>query len=268
MLLLVFFMKIEKTILITNIRQLKHWDHSYKRIYFGQEFCERLIPSTGDLDQILEFVKKEDLKLTFVTPYLTDNGIKNILNLIDILEKYSCVDELVFNDWGLFNILKNSRFSLVMGRLLVKQAKDPRLYNNKIIYSKESMEELQQPYLNSSLMKFLFNNNIYRIELDNSMLGINCKGPFYETKMHCSVYFPYGYISTSRFCLTLRVLNEGELKITKSCKRECERYEFALQNDKNNIKLFLKGNTIFFLNERATNDGKIDRIIYEPCLPI
>lgn len=264
-------MIVEKAILITDISHFQYWNPEYSRVYFGEEFCERLIPDQNEIANVLEFIEKKKLLLTIITPYVTDAGIKKIQTLLDIVDKNTFVDEIIFNDWGVFNLLKNSRFPLAMGRLLTKQIKDPRLSNNVHLYSKASLGELQQLSLNNLTMRFLLRNKVKRVEIDNSLVGINLKILLDEPSainMKFSLYIPYGFIATSRFCYAAQLSAKSVIGTVVSCNYECKEYTFELKHNKINAPLFLKGNTIFFRNDNIPDNIQIDRLVYEPTLPI
>ncbi len=72
----------EKVIFITKVSQLRYIDYKYTRIYYGNEFCERLIPSLQDLNQILDYIQKRGLNFSFVSPYVTDIGLRKITGTV------------------------------------------------------------------------------------------------------------------------------------------------------------------------------------------
>ena len=139
----------DQTLFISNPSGLKYYQKDFTRIYFGQEFCERLLPSEDELEKVCVFSEKEGVPLTFVTPYVTDNGLLKLEKLIEFFAEKIPKTEIVFNDWGVFQFLEESFPDLkpVLGRLLNKQKRGPRIMN--II--DQVPEETRDYYIGASL---------------------------------------------------------------------------------------------------------------------
>ena len=75
----------------------KHLDET--RIYFGNEFCEHLIPGIKETSQMLELCKERDIKLSYLTPYVTDFGIKRLLEIFEFLNSLGFKGEVIINDF-------------------------------------------------------------------------------------------------------------------------------------------------------------------------
>ena len=121
----------EQAVFISKVEQLKYRDDNFTRLYFGIEFCERLLPTMQQLKKVLSVVKKRNMDFTFVTPYVTNKGLKQLEALIPAVAREVPQAEVVFNDWGVFQFLKEARLpvSLVLGRLLTKMKRGPRIMN-------------------------------------------------------------------------------------------------------------------------------------------
>ena len=91
---------IEKAIFISNTKNLGYVTHAYSRLYFGIEFCERLIPSREELSAAIEFAGRNKMDFTFVTPFVTDNGMEKLARLLDCFSGDQRGSEIVINDWG------------------------------------------------------------------------------------------------------------------------------------------------------------------------
>jgi hypothetical protein len=72
----------DQVLYISKTSGLKYFQNDFTRIYFGQEFCERLLPSKDELEQVCAFSEKEGVPLTLVTPYVTDKGLLKLEKLI------------------------------------------------------------------------------------------------------------------------------------------------------------------------------------------
>ena len=121
----------EQAVFISRVEQLKYCDDNFTRLYFGIEFCERLLPTMQQLKKVISFVKERKVGFTFVTPYVTNKGLKQLEALIPAVAREVPQVEIVFNDWGVFQFLKEARLpvSLVLGRLLTKMKRGPRIMN-------------------------------------------------------------------------------------------------------------------------------------------
>ena len=115
----------ERAIFITHIDQLDGVDRcrkdgSYTRLYFGIEFCERLIPSVEEFKRALDYSRIHNLDISLVTPYVTDAGLSKLSSLFDYLTVNRIDCEVIINDWGVLNLINKKYRSLkpVLGRLL------------------------------------------------------------------------------------------------------------------------------------------------------
>ena len=289
----------EKSVFITKVRQLKYVSNKYTRVYFGNEFCERLIPSLNQAQQIVSYVRKKKLDFSLVTPYVTNQGLKKVKTLCEFLRKESIDCEIIINDWGVLNLVNRQYLNLtpVLGRLLTKQKKGPRLaellkrkirewfiQNSRsseektIVFQMKLPSDLDPYYKGSNVMSvpllhnFLIRERIKRIELDNTVQGLSLELP--QGKISASVYTPYIYITTTFFCPTAGCdqKNKSLLKI-KPCQRECQRYVFALRHKSMPKVIYLKGNTQFYRNSKLLPNEKfhhlgVDRIVYQPEIPV
>jgi hypothetical protein len=262
----------EKAIFISKVENLKYVTQEYSRLYFGIEFCQNLMPSKEELGRILKFVSENKIDFTFVTPYLTNEGMRKIKPLLSWMINGQPKAEIVINDWGLLRWICREYFDLdlVLGRLLTKQKRGPRILNLMGRVPDTVIRHFRQSNIDSLILSnFLISKQIKRVELDNLLQGIS--RPPHSLK--ASLYIPFAYITTTRLCL----LSACEDKVSKplraisGCNRECQRYTFKLQHKHMPTDLFLKGNTQFFRNECIPdnlNDFNIDRIVYEPEIPL
>lgn len=268
--------QLTRALYITRAVDLKHYDDSFSRVYFGNEFCQRLLPTAPELLQVMEFVHTNNINFTFLTPYVTEEGLKKLDPLFQEIDRGKPGSEVVFNDWGVLRVLKEKHNQLerVMGRLLNKMKRGPRLMNLLDAMPPSTNDYFQSCSLDSPLYRqFLINNGIRRVELDNTLQGIslNLSSP----DLQASLYLPYAYITTTRLCMANSCDVQGkadEIGIFP-CKRECRQYTFQLSHPVMPVPLLSKGNTVFLKNEKmpreeALRTSRIDRIVIEPDLPI
>ena len=121
-------MEREYALFINQSDKLHYLTDEYRRVYFGDEFCERLLPNAGELAGVMEQVADAGRFFTLVTPYVTEAGLVQVAELLKMLPPAT---EVVFNDWGVFRLLRTEHPDLtpVMGRLLTKIKRGPRIMN-------------------------------------------------------------------------------------------------------------------------------------------
>lgn len=265
---------VERALYTTRVADLKHYDSSFFRIYFGNEFCQHLVPSVNDLDQALKLVSENNLGFTLVTPYVTDEGLRILEPLFWRIEEAKPGSEVVFNDWGVLRILneKHPNLEPVMGRLLNKMKRGPRLMNLLESLPKSTIDYFRSCSLDVPLYRqFLIGNRVRRVELDNLLQGIALD--FSNSGISASLYIPYAYITTTRLCLAVSCDVKGkedEIGILP-CKMECQKYTFQMTHPAMPVPLIRKGNTMFFRNDKLPEDlgqKNINRIVNQPEVPL
>lgn len=274
--------KFEKALFIYRMKDVRN---NIARIYFGNEFCQNLIPTLDTLKRWYFFTRAKNKEFSFVTPFVTDLGLKKLKNLMAFLNCQGKV-EVVFNDWGVFTLIKDNFANLnpVLGRLLTKQRRDPRMlkiFSNKqkpreiispdkknktILFPKRVPSTLFEHYRGCVInvpifQKYLLSQGINRAEIDNLVWQMKVK---VNKNIGLSIYLPYGYITTTRMC--------GELTLTyDACKKECKRYFLQLENESLPVPFYGIGNTVFYRSNLPSNEYLeklgIDRIVYQPRLP-
>ena len=255
------------------------------RVYYGNEFCEKLIPTISELRNCYFFVKPRSIGFTFVTPFVTNIGLKKLVDLLGFLNDQNNI-EVVFNDWGVFKLIKDRFGNLkpILGRLLTKQRRDPRMlkiFNNQHKYLKKTtpggktkailfakkppralFEHYQASVINlSTYQEYLLSQGINRVEIDNLIWGMDIR---VNKKLGVSIYLPYGYITVSRMC--------GMLTLTyAACKKECKKYFFQLEDESLPVPFYGIGNAIFYKSNPPENKYleklRINRIVYQSRLP-
>jgi len=279
----------EKTIHITSLKNLRYFQKDrYKRIYWGVEFCQNLIPTLKDTREILRFINKNSLSFTLITPFVTEKGLKRLNEIFHWLKKQKIIPEIVVNDWGVLDCLHSefgNYFDLALGRLLVRQQRDPamqRVLQKQLPFAvkrkdgkisiiihkppqRRYQEGIKASYINSFLVQgFLAKFGVKRIELNNLIQGLNLDG----LKLKKSLYTPFVNISTSRFC-------PMETKLQKIyrinvCNKECQKYYDILRNKAIPKIIYKRGNTTFYknpVNMKSILKNNIDRIVFQPEIP-
>ncbi len=266
----------EKAIFVTILKNAKKLSSlkEYERLYLGNEFCENLIPSIKEVKETIKFCNENNLKFTFVTPYITNKSIELLKDIFIIISKEKPSSEIVINDYGILEIMKelNLMTSLkpVLGRLLVKMKTEPRI--KMFLNNKRLMKHYRKSNIDSDALKsFLVSNKIYRVEFNNTIQGIgtNLSG----SKIKGSIYYPYVYVTTTRRCVSnsADVISKKKKIGIYPCRKECKKYIIKMQSKMLPLEIIIKGNTEFYVNYNLQDDLKllgINRVVYMPFIPV
>jgi hypothetical protein len=256
----------QKALFVSKPESIKYWNKDYRRVYFGNEFCQYLMPSREDLEKIIDFTSHNAVAISLVTPAVNDDGLRSIDSLAKRLAEYAPRSELVVNDWGVLELCRKYNLTGVLGRLLTKQKRDPRLKSLFTRLSDEANRRFRESAVNPAFEDFLKSSGIARVELDYLLQGVD--DSFEESEeMHFSLYMPYGYITTTRYCIFSRSPGNGNV-----CDKACQAHSFSLHHRSFEDPVILKGNTLFFKNtsETAGIPAKkgLDRIVFQPAIPL
>lgn len=260
----------EWAIFIAKSSELKNWSDKYSRIYFGNEFCQKLIPDVEETERVLDFVLSNNLNFTLVTSYVTDAGADRLRVLLRIISQRSPRTEVVINDWGMLDVVKEYDLKPIIGRLLIKQKRDPRITNLMGKLPKPMAECSKYASIDFYLSKFLKSKGIERIEIDNLLQGLELDKAKTSSLLF-SLYFPYGYVTTSRWCLFNGSNNIQDREFESQCQNKCNGKVIGLRHASVPVPLYIKGNTVFFKNVRppvCIERKEIDRLIYQANIDI
>ena len=260
----------QKAVFIAKQNKLSHAEGEYDRLYYGCEFCERLIPSQARLERALAFADEHGMDFTFVSPFVTDEGVAKLKPLFEWLAERCPQAEVVVNDWGILNYVAESGLDLepVLGRLLTKQKRGPRLMRVVERVPDEMIHHFQRSNVDVPVLReFLASMGVHRVELDNLLQGISR-----DPAVPASLYYPYLYVSTTRLCLSNSCDHRTRsLREIFPCGQECQTYTFNLDHQDMPVQLLLRGNTHFYVNDKLPDNLTelgIDRLVFEPDIPL
>jgi hypothetical protein len=223
----------------------------YGRLYIGDDFCERLTPAASGLEEILEFARHNDKKITLLTAYCTREGLNNLEPVLKALNSSGSEIEVVVNDLGVLRIL-NGRFrnlTAALGRLYTSGLLRPYFWNSGIFEpNSEILKFYRGKYeLSAEYFDFLRENRVTRVEFDNV-----CSLPLFAERFASegfgvSMYYPFTFITTSRRCLFAGGKLYSNKPALPDCSKECLGSRLILQNktDYPEQKIFVKGNAQF-----------------------
>ena len=267
-----------KKTIVTNIKlddkKLKNID----RVYIGNDFCQEKI-NVNEIKKLFQYYDNK-VNITLLLPFFTDTFFYKLEKILLFIEGKTDIKnfEIVFNDWGTFYYLRKKypAFKLVMGRLLTKQKKDPRvnvILNNlqekfrilkskenkqKIFFTKKVPNSLSDIFSRNSVetkefFDFLIKNNVNRIEIDNIKQCIKTEK---NKKIKVSLYYPYSLLTLTRYCGALYN------KTKRVCNKICNNKPVNLKDG-----FYIKANALFYKNEIVPKEqdldlNNIDRIIF------
>ena len=258
----------------------------FTRCVYGNEFCEHLIPTLNRLERAATRARETGMAFTFLTPYVSDAGIRALRPLLRFLDSSYGGCDVVFNDWGVLNLIQNEFRALtpVQGRLMNKSLRDPRITGAYAATDApgQALVTLRRSNLDStSYTGFLSGLGIRRVELDNLPQGTDLE--FAGPQVKAAVYVPFGFISTSRICMAagLHYPKRDKFQPGAACHHECQAHllEYTYTNsplDNRDQKFYLKGNTYFYVHTEAmlrrlldqARIGLIEQIVFQPRLPM
>lgn len=163
-------------------------------LYLGNAYCSKLFPTRRELHLLIEKMKREQLQAVFVTAPLRECEVEASRLWLESLPKQQI--EIVCNDWGMLELVKQAGFVPVLGTLLNKRRKDARLaYKNGMASHQDQLQKtavhadfyrdwLKRTYLVETIS---FETCGYIPALTQ---GADVYAPFYQmnTAGHCTLY--------------------------------------------------------------------------------
>jgi len=228
---------------------------SLTRVYFGQEFCEKALPTRKELTQALEVCQKKGMHFTLVTPYVTEEGLVKVKELLGQLAEQKPSAEVVVNDWGVLQLIAENYPALtpVLGRLLNKVLRDPRMITHLKKLTGKTLERYRKSSVTGAPMEAILDKyGVRRVELDLPPQGLDEQG---KRKCELSLYLPFGVITTGRICLMRSWgLDEKQkfMPFLGGCDRKCRFYWLEMTDISRQVRksknwsILQKGNTVFY----------------------
>lgn len=254
---------------------------NFNRLYFGQEFCARSMPTLSQVREAVHAAKSLKLAFTFVTPYLSEEYMDKLVGNLDELQSSLPGAEVVINDWGVYYWLVQHfpQLQPVAGRLMSKLLRDPRI---RLFHKDESPElnplrlsGIASPYMRKLLQK----GGVTRLELDGLPQGFD--PGLGSWGYNLSLHLPFACITTGRMCLmgSWGLPTDKKFCATQiTCHKACHTYWLTLVDhghwipDTQDWTIVQKGNTVFLAYKETFIQSQlsiapslgIDRVIYEP----
>jgi hypothetical protein len=178
-------------------------------LYFGEEFCEHLVPSNDDLSKISDKAGLQGLKIYLMTGLVAVSEVAKYRALLEYFAALPTAAGVVFNDWGILQVLRRDFPSLepVMGRLLFK--------NKRYVYRNIHPDGDFPPGMRASIAqaqlkvmrqvsfgipeyrRFLSAWGIRKVDIDILPQGINLEDC---EDLSVGAHLPLGYLTSTRTC--------------------------------------------------------------------
>jgi len=241
-----------------------------EKVRFGSEFCEWKIPSLPEVEKAHALAKDRGKVFTYITPRVSDEGLKKIRAQLDFLNGAGKI-AIVVNDLGTLNIMGDyPELSPYLGRQLVHMpARCPwlkmrfgdltsfRLKALKAMIEKRHVEDIySQTSLNYSPTIRLFQSyGIQGVDLDWIPRCFPYSNFLVKAGLNLFVHLHLIPVALTRKCHTARFLGE---KTPENCSKPCDSRAFLLKHrgltDEAERKLFLQGNVVFRLVQPSRTD--------------
>jgi len=214
-------------------------------IYFGSEFCQELLPGVRIAETFCAYCAENRLEAVLLTPLVTHRGLRRLSRLLGGLVRRGWRPAVVFNDWGVFELLQTRYHSLPkrMGRLMNRGLRDPRLEMKAAGPGGESVKRA------AAIRKLAVSLGIRALESDADLepgyLGAKVSG------LQRALHVPYTFASSGRNCLEkAAAAPPGKPVFTQDldsgCHGPCRGVCRQEVRDDTEKVMWRAGNTVFF----------------------
>lgn len=252
-----------------------------KRIYFGHETCEKLLPVWDDCQALMDISFEQNLELTFITPFLTGRGFEKTTKFLEQLKAVKPMIEVVTSDWGLLNWVATQKSLIpVVGRFLIGQQLDFRLtrlgnadreertimIDGKFfrLLPKEQTKALKDHLSSCTLLKentmdMFAQLSINRFEISNTFQPVQLVN---KEGFHYSLHVPYVPLTIFRSCPGNLNFNER-----RSCNiNRCLNNRSKWFNETYGSDIYCIDNALYYCNtcfqEHTKSNPGIDRVVF------
>ena len=194
------------------------------RLYIGNQFCHNLFPAEEKLFPVMEKMRSEGLAITLVFSYVREFMLSSVEKLLEKVDNWCAIRgiyvEIVVNDWAVAEMLrgKNGRLIPVLGTLINKRKKDPRMK-----YKSGDTALFRQNSLNAGFYREFLDEefDIHRYEWES------CGYPQEFPSGKNSLHLPFYQTNTSQYCPLYALCTTGDRgtqQLAEQCPEFCEKY--------------------------------------------
>ncbi len=267
-------------------------EDAVSRLYFGQEFCEHLVPDPETVVQALFMARQMGWDFTYVTGNAVDFTLDRIAANIEALNAASGGDhaiEVVVNDWGVLRRLRKQYPTVkpVLGRLLTKQKRLGRFPEHMPTPNMEEIDADADAILRNQMRawqalnltvqswrRLLHQQGIERIDLDMVPQGVDLMPETWGFAF--GAYYPWSYLTAARNCPTAGLADpvRHHVPLDTPCPRLCRRANANLANLAHDpAPIIQRGTVVMTLNDvfaqpYLTGGIPVDRVVFEPFVPL
>mgnify|MGYP001612636358 CR=1 FL=1 len=222
------------------------------RVYLGSEFCERLLPAKDGFIGALKLAENLNIKVTLLTPPFSEKGIKLFEGFIREIAKPGEFDfEVVFNDWGVIEILENfPRFERIMGRVIASH------YDNSYYADVAGFPGV--------FLEFLKEKQIHAVEFNSVRQFLGARDQLAGCNIRTHLYYPFAYLKVTRFCESVKTSGRYSRDAIGFCAKECMNVRGGIRHERVKTNFLARGNAWFSrIEDNLDAPGlKPDRIVY------
>ena len=240
---------------------------AWSRAYLGSDFCQTLLPTPAAMLEAFAEVRPR-AAFTLVTPPVNDAGLHRVDALLAALAAETAPDaatEVVVNDWGVLGLVRaHPALTPVLGRLLTRMLRDPRLPADRLEAAAPSTRALQQASVTSPPFQGLLRSfGVRRVELDPVVQGLAMD--FDAMGLAPTLHAPFGYVTTGRVCLfaAMGQAAEHRFEVGAPCRQECRRFAATMADaaPAADAALITAGNTVLQRHERSVITRILDALV-------
>jgi len=188
------------------------------RVYYGEEACERRIPTAKMYLEGVRELQEAGRTVTIVFPPVTDKGMTKIGAVLKALKDVKDL-ECVVNDYGLLDFANKNGppMKFIIGRLLA------RVLTQNILDLHAYDQRECEKFCDS-----LRSKNVGRLEFDRFNLGL-MKSSLEDIPFPLTMFTPFDIMSFTRRCTIAGCSTSDDNPFT-ACKQECRDVSFDVSH--------------------------------------
>lgn len=279
---------------LKKIKDPKMFDKNFiskiKGFYFGNDTCERLIPSLETIKKAIKIVQTKNKRpgipfrqtITLVTPYVGNAGLARLKEIFEYLNNLNWEIEVVVNDWGvLWEVSQNyPNIIPIAGRLMNKAQRNaligdkarpnvPSFLGEKI---RQNIASQQEKYYHSNEYTLPFSPGKLK-ELGVDRLGFDYAGLGLRKKQdqNIDIYYPRAVVTGGRNCWTAGIVDKKReyYQMDTPCSQPCRQFDILLPG-MDDLTITHRGNSVYkagidiFKIDKSFLERNENRLVYLP----
>jgi hypothetical protein len=229
----------------------KKLNNLVKGIYFGNSYCEHLIPRFTDIIEAKEICEKNHYNFVFVFPPLSNFKTKEAIYILKYLAKQK-QKEVVVNDIGTLYLALEYNLKPILGINFTKTIKNAFINAIKPTDLSQSQFENQKKLLShlefeiSDVREFYKKIGVGRFSIEN--LDFNLEFLDKSPTMQCDFYYPFITLTNSKSCDIAGLFDDKRnYFVHKDCPKYCNFASLEFNNT-NILDLHQRYNVVYKTN--------------------